>query len=49
MRQTRYMLKYITPELIDSYIGLCREIKQNEDETINHALTPIIKNHVRMR
>jgi integrase len=33
----------ITPELIDSYIEWRREIKQNGDETINHALTPIIK------
>lgn len=33
----------LTPELIDSYIGWRREIKQNGDETINHALTPIQK------
>lgn len=33
----------ITPELIDSYIEWRREIKQNGDETISHALTPIIK------
>ena len=33
----------ISPELIDSYIGWRREFKQNGDETINHALTPIQK------
>ena len=33
----------LTPELIDSYIEWRRDIKQNSDETINHALTPIQK------
>ena len=33
----------ITPELVDNYIEWRREIKQNSDETINHALTPIQK------
>lgn len=33
----------ITPELLDSYIVWRKEIKQNSDATINHALTPILK------
>ena len=33
----------ITSELVDNYIEWRREIKQNSDETINHALTPIQK------
>ena len=33
----------ITPELIDSYIEWRREVKNNSDATINHALTPILK------
>ena len=33
----------MTPELLDSYIEWRREIKQNSDATINHALTPILK------
>ena len=33
----------ITPELIDSYIEWRREVKNNTDATINHALTPILK------
>lgn len=33
----------ITPELLESYIEWRREIKQNSDATINHALTPILK------
>ena len=33
----------MTPELLDSYINWRREIKQNSDATINHALTPILK------
>jgi len=33
----------MTPELLDSYISWRREIKQNSDATINHALTPILK------
>ncbi|MCA5593487.1 tyrosine-type recombinase/integrase [Bacteroides fragilis] len=31
------------PELLDSYIVWRKEIKQNSDATINHALTPILK------
>ncbi len=30
-------------ELLEAYITWRREIKQNSDETINHALTPILK------
>ena len=33
----------ISVELIDEYIRWRREIKQNSDATINHALTPILK------
>ena len=33
----------ISVELIDEYIKWRREIKQNSDATINHALTPILK------
>lgn len=33
----------ITVELIQAYIDWRRDIKQNSDETINHALTPILK------
>lgn len=33
----------ITPELIDKLIDWRRRIKHNEDATINHALTPILK------
>ena len=33
----------ITPELVDAYIEWRRTVKRNGDETINHALTPIIK------
>lgn len=33
----------ITPELVDSYIDWRRTVKRNGDETINHALAPIIK------
>ncbi len=33
----------MTPELLDSYITWRKEIKQNSDATINHALTPILK------
>ena len=33
----------MSPELLDSYINWRREIKQNNDATINHALTPILK------
>ena len=33
----------VTPELLDSYIALRREVKQNTDATINHSLTPILK------
>ena len=33
----------ITPELIDGYITWRRDIRQNNDETINHSLTPILK------
>lgn len=33
----------MTPELLDSYIVWRKEIKQNSDATINHALTPILK------
>lgn len=33
----------VTPELIDEYIAWRRDVKQNSDQTINHALTPILK------
>ena len=33
----------VTVELIEAYITWRREIKQNGDETINHALAPIMK------
>ena len=33
----------LTPELVDAYITWRRDIKQNGDETINHALAPILK------
>ena len=33
----------LTPELLDAYITWRRDIKQNGDETINHALAPILK------
>lgn len=33
----------INPDLLDDYIAWRREIKQNSDATINHALTPILK------
>ncbi|MCM1302124.1 MAG: site-specific integrase [Bacteroides cellulosilyticus] len=33
----------ISVELVDEYIKWRREIKQNSDATINHALTPILK------
>lgn len=33
----------ISVELMEAYIEWRREIKQNSDETINHALTPILK------
>lgn len=33
----------INPELVDSYIEWRRTVKRNGDETINHALAPIIK------
>lgn len=33
----------MTPELLDSYIVWRKEIKQDSDATINHALTPILK------
>lgn len=33
----------ISVELIDEYIKWRREVKQNSDATINHALTPILK------
>ena len=33
----------ISVELVDEYITWRREIKQNSDATINHALTPILK------
>ena len=33
----------MTSELLDSYIVWRKEIKQNSDATINHALTPILK------
>ncbi len=33
----------ITPELVDAYIEWRRTVKRNGDETINHALAPIIK------
>lgn len=33
----------LTPELVDEYITWRRDVKQNSDETINHALAPILK------
>ena len=33
----------ITPDLLESYIEWRRDVKQNSDPTINHALTPILK------
>ena len=33
----------ITPELVEAYIEWRRDIKNNSDPTINHALTPILK------
>ena len=33
----------ITPDLLESYIEWRRDVKQNTDPTINHALTPILK------
>ena len=33
----------VSVELIDEYIKWRREVKQNSDATINHALTPILK------
>ena len=33
----------LTPEIIDAYIEYRREIKRNGDETINHALAPLLK------
>ena len=33
----------MTPELLEAYIEWRREVKQNSDATINHALTPILK------
>lgn len=33
----------ISVDLVDEYIKWRREIKQNSDATINHALTPILK------
>lgn len=33
----------LTPELVDEYITWRRDVKQNGDETINHALAPILK------
>ncbi len=33
----------LTPELVDDYITWRRDVKQNGDETINHALAPILK------
>ena len=33
----------VTKALIDKYIEWRREVKNNSDDTINHALTPIIK------
>jgi len=37
------LLGDLTPEILDKYITYRREIKGNVDETINHALTPILK------
>lgn len=33
----------LTPELIEQYIDWRRKVKKNGDETINHALAPLIK------
>ena len=33
----------LTPEMLDKYITYRRDVKKNVDETINHALTPILK------
>lgn len=33
----------LSPEIIDKYIEWRRDIKRNSDETINHALAPLIK------
>lgn len=33
----------ISPEIVDAYIEWRRTVKRNGDETINHALAPIIK------
>lgn len=42
-RPDSLLLGDLTPELLDKYIAYRREIKGNVDETINHALTPILK------
>lgn len=41
-KQDSIYLGEISIELIDEYIKWRREIKQNSDATINHALTPIL-------
>lgn len=42
-KQDGIYLGEISIELIEEYIEWRREIKQNSDHTINHALTPILK------
>ena len=42
-KQDGLYLGEISIELIEDYIEWRREIKQNSDHTINHALTPILK------
>lgn len=42
-KQDSIYLSELTPELIDKLIDWRRRIKHNEDATINHALTPILK------
>lgn len=42
-RQDSIYVGEITPDLLESYIEWRRDVKQNSDPTINHALTPILK------